>query len=351
MFQSLKWRPAFIAAFLFCLAVPARADEIQYLPNGCIILYSVDMAGFLKSKLFQEAKTKIKGFDEEMQRSLREEMGFPSSNIARLTAGVGMAGQGREDFVMIVTTAKPVAAADIKANRKVRSYQKNFSYKEVKVGAHTIYGESFSFDFKSPLEDGRAFCVVDKNVIVYADRAESLKRILERDKKEKLSKGLEAGLKATGLDSTLTVVFDVTKFPEKEKNRMIRDLAQQLPGLGNVFDGLQVLTLKGTADDKVKATATMTCKDAATAGDFRKLADAGIVLLKAQIKKEADRESTPEKAAALKAVTKALDAIKLTTKDAQVNGEVTVDAATAITFLEGVFRPVRVEPRDFKDDK
>jgi hypothetical protein len=352
MFTTSPWRPALVGVFLCCLAAPVRADEIDFLPNNCIVLYSVDMAGFVKSKLYQQANAKIKGFEEEMQRSLKEELGFPSTNVSRVTAGFAMPGAGKrhEEFVIIVSTAKPVAAADIKANRKVRSYQKNFSYKEIKVGEHTIYQESYSFDFKSPLTTGRAFCVADKNIILFGDGAESLQQILERDKKtNKLSPNLQAGLKTVGKDSMLTVVMDVTKFPERERKEMIRELGGKLPALENLFDGMQTFTLKGTADDKVKLVATMTCKDAATATDVRKLADGGIVLIKGELKREMDREfTTPEEKEMMKTISKAFDEIKLSTQGAQVNGELTVEPATAISVLEGIFRPTRVE-KNFKD--
>jgi hypothetical protein len=295
----------------------------------------------LKSKLYQEAK----GFEDEMMRDLKWEMGFPATNIARLSWCVVLEDEKkREDEVYIVTTLKPVPAADIKANRKVNPNLYNFTYREVKAGKHTIYVESYSFKPKGILQDGRAFCVVDKNVILYSRRHQTLVKILERDKKGKISEGLEAGLKAVGNDGMLALVLDVTKFPSDVKQDMLRGLSGKLPGLADAVDNMRTFTLKGTADDKVKWTASMTCKDEASAGDCRKLADAGIVLIKGQLKREMEREfTTPEEKEAMKAISNTFDAVKLSTKGAQVNGEVTMDVATAVTILDGMFRPRKVE--------
>jgi hypothetical protein len=61
-----------------------------------------------------------------------------------------------------------------------------------------------------------------------------------------------------------------------------------------------------------------------------------VVLFKGMLKDETPR--APEEAKeALKELVKALDAVKLSTKGAQVNAEVTVDAATAVTVMQGMF--------------
>ena len=45
-----KWAVALVAVLLGCLATPARADEFQYLPDGCDLVFSVNVVAALKSK-------------------------------------------------------------------------------------------------------------------------------------------------------------------------------------------------------------------------------------------------------------------------------------------------------------
>ncbi len=358
MFSMLKGRGTLAAALvLLCgQAAPGRADEIQYLPNGCFVVYSIDMAGLLKSKLYQEAKAKVNWFDDDLRHSLADEMGIPAANVARVTVGVA---SGTEEIV-VLTALKPITAAEIQASRKVRPWQKDFAYKEVKVGAFTIYQESYSISFNpkdkpSKPADGRAFCVVDKNLLVCAFELDALKKILERNKKPTLSPNMEARLKEAGLKNMLTMVLDVTAFPEKEKKPLLRDLGKQLPGLENVFEGLQTLTVKGSAANQVKVSATMHCKDAATAGDFLKIANGGVIILKTLFKNE-EGDAPPEAKDSLKELGKVLDAVKLTTKGAQVNAEVTVEAAAAVTVVQGLLVPKKATIKkgkieEFKDGK
>jgi hypothetical protein len=40
------------AVFLVVLAAPARGDDVQYLPKGCVAIFSVDVAAFLKSRTY-----------------------------------------------------------------------------------------------------------------------------------------------------------------------------------------------------------------------------------------------------------------------------------------------------------
>src|SRR5438132_264701 len=83
MKQTLKHRALFVGILLCALAAPARGDEIQYLPDGCFLLFSADLSAFGKSKLYQEAKKQIHAFDEGYQNGLREQMGVPADNVAR----------------------------------------------------------------------------------------------------------------------------------------------------------------------------------------------------------------------------------------------------------------------------
>ena len=112
-----------------CAGVPAQGDELQYLPNGTMVLYSVDLAAIFKSKVYQEVKPKAAFVDDEIHKGLREQIGIDSANVARFTAGAASFGSKdeREYAIMVFTTIKPVTAAEIKAAKKPRQSGKTSS--------------------------------------------------------------------------------------------------------------------------------------------------------------------------------------------------------------------------------
>ena len=96
-------------------------------------------------------------------------------------------------------------------------------------------------------------------------------------------------------------------------------------GVESVFAGLQTLTLQMSATDKVHLSATLVCKDAATAQAARKIVSASRDKFSTQLKHEPEQE--------LRTLGKILDSIQLSEKDAQVNAQVTVDAASLAEVL------------------
>jgi hypothetical protein len=338
------------AVFLAALTAPSRADELKYLPTGTFLLYSLDVKAALKSKLYEEVRSRFKEFDKELGRS-REEIGIEVNNMARITAGAASIGDRGQNSIIAVATIKPVTAAEIKAARKPWAFQKDFKFTESKVGKHTVYEESYSFDLDAtddakPLVKGQAFCVVEDNVVLYG-RLESVRKVLERNEKVKLSAGAEAGLKAAGLTEPFTMIIDLQAIPERDSTAMQKAFGQVIPGFADVFPSAQTLTVRASAADQLKAVATVYFKDAASAADARKVADAGVVAIKGLLKDDAQDEPDVQKAK--KQVRDALGAVKLSSNNTQVSAEISVApevAAAVVRSLTGT-----TTKKKFKEEK
>jgi hypothetical protein len=346
------------ALVLGCLAAPARGDEIQYLPDGCGLVVSADVAGLMKSKAFQLAKTKIKGLEEGLERDTHRNFGIPHANVRRVTIGETLDDRPHENMI-VVTTVKPTTAAEIETNRKSSPSQMIVTYKKVKFGAHTVYEQYYQHrsdekDRPAPVQSSQAFCVIEGKYVLYGP-LKAMTKILERNKKPTFSPRVENALKQTGLTSALTMVLDIEELPEREKKSMVRDLGKQVPGLEAVAANMQTLTVQLNESGKVKGVATLSCKDAANAADVKKVADAGVVLLKGHLK--FDPKQPEELQGLMKEMRVFLDAVKLSTKEAQVQAEVTVEPATAVAVVRAIFeatskpRESKKEGKAFKDDK
>jgi hypothetical protein len=208
----------------------------------------------------------------------------------------------------------------------------------VKVGVHTIYQESFQFQFDSddkpgPVIDGQALCVVQDKLVIQGE-VEALKKVLERNKPAALRPRLETGIKQVGFADMLNVIVDFASVPPEGRREITRDLERMIPGAEKAISSVQAVTVRVNAGDQVKASATLTCKDAAGAADVKKIADAGVVALKAHLKDEKIPAEAKELA---KSVHAFLDAFKTSSKETQVGAEVTVEAATAVSVVRAVF--------------
>ncbi|MBI3822823.1 MAG: hypothetical protein HY289_09110 [Planctomycetes bacterium] len=351
MMSAVRNRAMLALVILCAFAAPGRGDEVDYLPDGCFFYFSGDVAAFRKSKLYQEATKQIKEFERGFN-DMRDRLGVPVDNIARLSVGV-MNTDGPSGEVGILTTLKPIKAADILAAKKGFPFQKDYTHKEVKVGKHTLYEENYRFEFDKDATQpvkGQAFCVVEEKIVLFG-RLEGIRKVLERDKKPVFSPGVAAGIKEAGMKDALLIVFDFSGFPEKEKDRFKRDLDRAFPGAEAVFDSLQTLTVRGNATDAVKATARLTCKNKTAEADVKKAVNAGMDQIKGFLAE--NPTDPPEVKKAKTEVRAALAAVALSAQDAQVTAEVSIDAATAVRTLESLLVPKKVEKKfkDFKDDK
>jgi hypothetical protein len=341
------------AVFVAAVAAPSRADELQYLPNGTFLLYSLDVKAALKSKLYEEVRSRFKELEKELGRS-NEEIGIDVKNMARITAGAASIGWRDQDSIIAVATIKPVTAAEIKTARKPWAFQKDFKFTESKVGKHTVYEESYSFNFGDktddkprPPEKGQAFCVVEDKVVLYG-RLGSLKKVLERSEKVKLSPGAEAGLKAAGLSEPLTMIIDLQAIPERDSAEMKKALGQVIPGFADAFANARTLTVRASAADQVKAVATVYFKDAASAADAKKVADGGLLAIKGLLADDPQDEPMVQKAK--KGAREALGALKLAGKDTQVSAEIALEPAVAAEVARSLTGK-KERKKEFKEEK
>ena len=326
---------AFAVVLTGSLVAPARSDEVQYLPGGCAIVYSIDLPAVLKSKTYQEVKKQLPEFNDVLEGDIPKNFGVPLANIARITGG---AGAEPRDFCLVISTIKPIKAGEIVATltkARPNDYRKNLVYKQVKVGPYTVYEENFQLDFeikekgdKAAVITGEAFCVVEDKRVVHG-RLETLKPILADRDKPAPSPGVQAGLKHTGYSSVLTIAFDPRAMPMREREAMVKELGPIFPGLEDGLDNVKALTLRVSETDKIQVAGTILCSDAATAPVAKRIAEAGRGKLK-ELTKEINERDLAE------FLRTSLDAVKLSVKGSQVNAEVAIAPATAVSMLRYV---------------
>ena len=242
-----------------------------------------------------------------------------------------------EDPVMIVRTRKPVSANDLRTNRKVPSYKKDFSYNEIKVGGQTIFEATYHFSWASTnqLHHGEAFAVLEDNVVLFGPTGEALRKILVRGKAAELSAELQRAVKDTDFTKTMAWAIDLKALVGNEKftSDFNRDVGP-LFGEASKSEFLKKLesfffegSLKGS-DAIVRAW--LTTRDAETAADVRKRVEVAKIILRGML------QGLPR---VPKDVLVAINAIKVTVEGAKVNATGQVKAETVVEWIEDECNP------------
>ncbi len=338
-FSCLIRRGAFLQILLLVAALvampgPSSAELPKYLPDGCNTIIVVDFAEVHDNPCYQKLKTDLADFGRG-ESSFQELVGVAPSNLAHLIMAGDLIASGRDaQPIVIVKTRKPITAADLRAARRAQSYQKDFSYNEIKVGEQTIYESTYHFSFpgaaETELQHGEAFAVVAENVVLFGGNGEALRKVLARGKAAEMSPELASAVKDTDFSKTLAFVFDLNALAgnrrfagsfQHEFGPLFGDATKieflkKLDSLS--FDG----TLKGS-DATVRAS--LTTKDAETAGDVKKVVEAAQIALRGTLQK---LPRVP------KEVVDAISAVKFSVEGAKVNATGEVKADAVVQWIE-----------------
>ncbi len=158
-------RPGFILALLCicCLPIPGRGDEMQYLPDNPQLIASLDMVAYANAKtpFLKELGGKLREVGDKIPDPEESPLEIGLDKIARITLGLNLSEEPPE-FAFVYTTIKPASVAEIKAARKPHPNRKNAAYKEIKIGAVTVYQQTYQYrkQGRARPRGGGGFCVL-----------------------------------------------------------------------------------------------------------------------------------------------------------------------------------------------
>ena len=266
-----------LAASWLAFSRPAAAElPLNYLPDGTTMLISVHLQEVCDSSFYQNMKKEIADFSKG-EAGFAAESGVAPEDIAQVTMAGNLAGKGDEGQpTIIIKTRSAITADKIRETMKPQSYQKDFKIEEIKVGQYTIYDPSFHFQFQKAggkAIHGKAFVVVENDVVLESRNVEGLKKILQRGKPAELSETTQGLLKSADASKTLVYAIDLKAVAGDEEfaKNLQRNLGPLLAQNSEMIKAVESLALDGSlkGDDAV-LQATLVCKDAATAADAKK---------------------------------------------------------------------------------
>jgi hypothetical protein len=238
-------------------------DEVKYLPDHCQTIVSVRPDQILGSDAYKDIKREIAAADKsssDWEKDVEEATGIAPSNVQQVVIGVAATDSSVPDAIFIVKTNQPVAVDDIKSKKK------GITPQETKVRDITVYDVY-----------GTGWCVPETKRVVFG-KAETLKKILERNKSAELSDGLRIALKYADFSKAVTMAMDSKEMYAKlkeanKKNGMDLDQVFDKIGIANPMGDIDGGAYQIDVGKDIKIQSVMLCKDAKTAEDMKVISD------------------------------------------------------------------------------
>lgn len=328
-----------LAAMMFLRSGGAAGDDMRYLPNKCAVIGSVKMSEVVQSQAYKDLMAeagKLTGGKGSPTEEMEQGTGVAVSDITRMTFG---ASDNNKDSSFVLTTSKAVTAADLAGKMKKKTFkisdkgefkqeEQARKFKEVKVGNFTMHQEEEEAGPFGAPPSPSAFCVVDKNTIVYS-KADTLKGILERDKKTDLSDGMKAALAEANQSRPIFVAVNLKGMVEGAPKG--RSPLNEFGPVAGQAAKVNVVAVDAALAKDAKLNVVAVCQDNATADEIRKAVEGGLVMAKTMI------PNMP------KELTSAIDSVKVAASGNKVTGTGSVEPAMLMSAVGFMGAPAKSE--------
>jgi uncharacterized protein DUF1559 len=286
-----------IGAFMM-LSKGSIGSDLQYVPDDSDIVVSVDVGAVITSGTGQKIKSRFADAFNALTKQMQQDGGDAKpEDIGRITFGVS---PQREKFAGIAHFNKVID--DQEFARLPNAAKRN-------VGGHEMF-----------VVNGMGVCRLDNRSIAAGDQ-ESMQKILERNGPAKLSDEVTAAIGAVDFSNSFAAAVAT-----KRLTSGTGAVGANLSAMPFGPDAVRGVALQGAVGDDIRLKAAVLCKDAATADQMKKMADAGIAMSKANAGKMPP------------AAGKIFDTLDISNSGATIHASVTLDTDSILSAAEPIAR-------------
>ena len=285
-----------IGAFMM-LSKGSIGTDLQFVPDESDIVFSTDVGAIVSSGAGQKVKSRYAEAFNALTQQIQQGGNAKLEDIGRITFGVSAQ---RQKGAGIIHFNKPID--DQEFSRLPGATKRT-------VGGHEVI-----------LTNGMAFCRLDSRAIVVGDEA-SLQKVLERNGPAKLSDDLDSSIGEINFSNSFAAALSI-----KQLAKGGGPVGANLGAMPFGPDAIRGMAFQASIDDDIRLKAALLCKDAATADQMKKMADAGLAMSKANAAK------MPHNAA------KIFDTLDVSNSGAAVRASVTLDVDTILAAAEPLVR-------------
>lgn len=168
------------------------SSDLKYMPDNCQMVVVVNWDQIESSEAWKSIKNELPpGMREE---DLNKKTPIQSANLKRIVVGIGgnLTGMGTPDVVGIIKTNADIGKGDLQKGLQ------GGQPKLLKVKDFEIYHT-----------DQMAICKLDDTTVLFGNKADTLKRVIERDKAPDLSDDLKAAMNQANFKKSIAFAVGI----------------------------------------------------------------------------------------------------------------------------------------------
>jgi hypothetical protein len=183
--------------------LPGPGPDMVYLPDNPTTVVSFRWKELIQSSAFRELAKQYPGLSE-METTAKKQLGIESEDMVSMLGGLQPDSKDSLKQVGVVAyrLGKPYTIEEILKNKGWEEKDRE----TIKDGDRTI--------FQSKTGKKAAICLLEKDLLVEGDSAETLKNVLARGGEPKQSDNLRAAISNVDFSSTVAVASDLGALPK-----------------------------------------------------------------------------------------------------------------------------------------
>jgi hypothetical protein len=233
---------------------PRNNDPMKFMPDDCQLVVSLKLEDVEHSAAYQELQKSqtLVGF-RQAQRQLHQNSALSQAVVVRFwfaekSKGFAFADPSAvEDYVGVIQTKNAIKLDDyLEANGGTAAFTKE------RVGRYTIY-----------VAAKETVCLADSRTLVNANKKETLRSVLERDKVPVFSKGLQEALDKVNFAKPFVLAWSSTG------PRLAGGGAQDPFGFAKALEQVNGVAVNADIDADINMAFTFFCKNEPSAREFK----------------------------------------------------------------------------------
>jgi hypothetical protein len=260
------------------LIVTFDADALAAGKTTELVLQKLQSRGTATEKVKAKIEQQQTQFNEWARKEISPGTDMTPGDVRRVVASGSPA---REEAVYVLTTRRPMNPATLTKGLPVAP-------KQTTVGKYNLYEGNY-------LGSSAAFCLVDETTLVFSNKPELLRSILERNRAAQLPAATRTLLQ--GVDSTkvFTLAYNAIPLIQKQaqqaqnqapKGAMTIDLMKMVPAEWQAATRATGATMEFDVRGGLNFNCSLACKDNDDAASLRKVIDGGLTVVRERSKQQ-----------------------------------------------------------------